>query len=433
MFRAAKSLLLIGLILVVLVGCSSNNKAGTPGTNNDQSAGNSQDSQNKTVVNYWYWLDDATNDTIEQLIQQFNSENPDIEVVGRLIPFNDFQLTLINSVATGDAPDASKFKDWWTGQFAERNLLAPLDEYIKQWEHASDIDDIYYDMGRTASPSSPVYMMPHQFITFYMYYRADLFEEANLTPPKTLDEFLDAAKKLTDPSKQKYGFAYRGGGGGQDQWYAFMVAAGARMVDENGNIIINNEAGVQANQWYADLHALHKVTPPSSVSDSYAQLMAGFQAGTTAMLAHHVGSYENLSEVLGDKLGVIPMPQADPDNPATMGSMTGNIMFETSKSKEATWKFLSWLSSAEATDVLSQSTNGQLPVLNSLISKPEYQKNEAWKVSLESLPYSHVWPPFEGVGAVAGNVWKDNNDLLLFNKASSQEMLDKIAEALTGN
>ena len=34
-------------------------------------------------------------------------------------------------------------------------------------------------------------------------------------------------------------FCLRGGDGGQDQWLAFMVAGGARVVDEEGNIVIN--------------------------------------------------------------------------------------------------------------------------------------------------------------------------------------------------
>lgn len=259
-----------------------------------------------------------------------------------------------------------------------------------------------------------------------------MFEQANLKPPVTFDDFLNAAKVLTVPSKNQYGFAYRGGSGGQDQWYAFMLAGGARMVDENGNVVINNEKAVEVNQWYTDLYKKYKVTPTTAPSDSFAQLSAGFQAGTTAMMAHHVGSYETLYKALGDKLGVVQMPQADPSNPATMGTMTGNVIFKSSKNKEAAWKFLSWLSGPEATDILSQSTNGQLPVLNTLTSKPEYaNKNDGWKVALASEKFAHVWPPFKGVGTIAGHTWKDNNDLALFGKITSKEMLDNIAKALS--
>lgn len=432
-FKRVRNLLgLILLIAVVLVACSRGEDKPSPSASDNPggSPAQSQTPAKKTEIQYWYWLDDSANNIIEQLIQEFNSANDDIQVVGRLIPFNDFQQTLINSVASDDAPDVSKFKDWWIGQFVDSGLLEPLDEYTKTWEHASDIDEVFWKTGKTVDPNSPVYMMPHQYITFYLYYRKDLFEEAGLQPPKTLDDFLQAAIALTDPAKQQYGFAYRGGGGGQDQWYAFMLANGARMVDEQGNIIINNEDGVRANQWYTDLYKVHKVTPPTAMTDSYAQIMAGFQAGTTAMMAHHIGSYETLYAALGDKLGVVPMPQRDPDNPATMGTMTGNVIFKSSKNKEAAWRFLSWLSGPEATDKLSQSTNGQLPVLNSLVSQPQYQKNEGWKIAIESEKFAHVWPPLKGVGAIAGHVWKDNSDLELIGEITSQQNMDAIAAAL---
>jgi multiple sugar transport system substrate-binding protein len=418
--RYGKTILLFLLISSMLIACGPQDSV-KEATNTGA---------NKTVVNYWYWLDDPSNNTFEQLIQKYNAENKDVQVVGRLIPFNDFQQTLINSIAANDAPDASKFKDWWVGQFTETKLLEELDKYTKDWKSNADIDKRYWDMGRTA-PSSPIYMLPHQFITFYLYYRKDLFEKSQLSPPKTFDEFLAAAKKLTDPSKQQYGFAYRGGGGGQDQWYAFMLAGGARMQDDKGNVVINNETAVKVNQWYTDLFKEHKVSPATAVSDSYAQLIAGFQAGTTAMLAHHIGSYETLSKSLGDKLGVVPMPQADPSHPATMGTMTGNVVYKSSKSKDATWKFLSWLSGPEATDILSRSSNGQLPVLKSLVSKPEYQqKNIAWKVALDSEEFAHVWPPLKGVGTVAGHTWKDASDQALFGKITSKQMLDQLTTTL---
>jgi multiple sugar transport system substrate-binding protein len=419
----SKTLLSLLTVASLLAACSTATEEGS-------SAGPSENAK-KTVVNYWYWLDDASNNTMEQLIQKFNESHADIEVVGRMIPFSDYQQMLINSVSTNDPPDVARFKDWWIGQFAESHLLEKLDDYASKWEYKNDIDDVFWNTGRTADPNSPIYMMPHQFITFYLYYRKDLFEQANLKPPTTFDEFLHAAKTLTDPSRQQYGFAYRGGSGGQDQWYAFMLAGGARMVDENGSVVINNAKAVEVNQWYIDLFKKHKVTPPTAVSDGFAQLTAGFQAGTTAMMAHHVGSYETLHKALGDKLGVVPMPQADPSHPATMGTMTGNVMFQSSKNKEAAWEFLSWLSSPEATDILSQSTNGQLPVLNTLTSKPEYtSKNDGWKISIESLKFAHVWPPFKGVGTIAGHTWKDNNDLALFGKITSKEMLDQIAKTL---
>ncbi|MBX6353498.1 MAG: sugar ABC transporter substrate-binding protein [Thermoflavifilum sp.] len=410
------SLTVLMMILVTACG-TSNSGSNTTATNQVQ------------TVNYWYWLDDPSHNTIQDLIDQFNMTHPNIHVVGRLIPFNNYQQTLINAVSSGNAPDAARFKDWWVGQFAQNHLLTPLDSYTKQWQYTSDILPQYWDTGRTSS-SSPIYMLPNEYITFYLYYRKDLFAKAHLTPPKTFDEFLSDAQKLTDPAKHQYGFAMRGGAGGQDQWYAFMLAGGARMVDSNGNIVVNNQKAVQVNQWYIDLFRKYHVAPPSSVTDSYAQLLADFENGTVAMMAHHIGSYALLQQKLGDNLGVVPMPQADPSNPATMGSMSGNVIMDSSQHKTAAWTFISWLSSPTAIDVLDRSTNAQLPVLQSVANEPFFQSNTGWKVAIEEEKYAHVWPPLPGVGAVSGHVWEQTMDQALLGQISSQQMLDQIAATL---
>jgi hypothetical protein len=60
-----------------------------------------------------------------------------------------------------------------------------------------------------------VYGVPSFAFVNWMYYRADWFKEAGLAPPKTFDDFQAAAVKLTDPSKNRFGFGMRGGGGGE--------------------------------------------------------------------------------------------------------------------------------------------------------------------------------------------------------------------------
>lgn len=423
--RVTRIMVMLAVTAVLLgsvVGC---------GQTAQQAANSSQKSSGGSVqtVTYWYWLDDPSHNTTQELIDKFNSENPNIHVVGKMIPFNNYQQTLINAVSSGDAPDAARFKDWWVGQFEANNLLEPLDSYIKDWKYQSDMIPAMWDTGKI-NENSAVYMMPQAYIDFYLYYRKDLFAKANLQPPTTFAEFEKDAQVLTNAQNKQYGFAMRGGSGGQDQWYAFMLAGGAQMVDANGNVVINSDKAVQVNQWYIDLFKNDHVAPPSAVTDSYAQLLAGFENGTYAMMAHHIGSYAILSKQLGDKLGVIPIPQADPSHPATMGTMSGNVIFSSSKVKQAAWTFESWLASPEALDILDRSTNAQLPVLNSVAEEPYFQNNPGWKVAIQEESYAKVWPPLKGVGDVAGHVWQQTFDQALLGQMSSKQMLDQIATTL---
>ncbi|WP_369018698.1 sugar ABC transporter substrate-binding protein [Thermatribacter velox] len=381
------------------------------------------------VVKYWMWLDDPTDRTVWEMVEEFNTANPEIKVEIENIPLKDYHDKLVTALSAGAGPDVARFKDWWLGEFHEAGLLEPLSEYIANWPGKNDVIPNLWNTGKIPGEEE-IYMMPHQFITFYLYYRKDWFQEAGLKPPVTFDDFLKAAQTLTDPEANRYGFGLRGGSGGQDQWLAFMVAGGARVVDETGNIVINSEKAVAVNQWYIDLYRKYKVAPPSAPTDDYARITGAFKAGITAMIAHHVGSSVIMTEALGDKVGVTHIPVADPANPATMATMSGNVIFATSKVKDAAFKFLSWITETEQMDRWSRSRNGQLPVLKSVAVMDYYNQNEFFRISLEAADFAITWPPLPGVGYVAASVWQVNMQRALLGEISSKEMLDAVAEAL---
>lgn len=180
----------------------------------------------KTRVTYWLWLDDPTDTTVQELVEEFNRLHPDIEVVTETIPLANYYDQLLMAISGGGGPDAARFKDWWLGAFYDADLLEDLSPYIANWPGADDVVPNLWNTGMIPGVDG-IFMLPHQYITFYLYYRADWFAEAGLNPPRTFDEFLEAALKLTDPANNRYGFGLRGGAGGQDQWLAFMVAGGA--------------------------------------------------------------------------------------------------------------------------------------------------------------------------------------------------------------
>lgn len=386
--------------------------------------------QAPTVVRYWLWLDDPTEPMFDQLVKDFNTTHPGIRVEYQLVPLSEYHDKLVTALAAGSGPDAGRFKDWWLGEFVKLNALEPLTNSIGRWPGRGDVIENLWNTGKITD-TGPVYMMPHQFITFYLYYRKDWFAQASLKPPATFDEFLAAAKKMTDPAKNQYGFGLRGGAGGQDQWLAFMVGGGARMVDGQGRVIINSPEAVKVNQWYIDLFRVHKVAPPSAPTDAYAQVLGAFQAGNTAMMAHHVGSSVLVTQKLGAaNVGVLPIPAADPAKPATMATMSGNVVFATSKQKEAAFTFISWLSETTPMDKWSGSRQGQLPVLKSVARLPRYTENVFFKVSLDGANYAIAWPPLPGVGYVSAQAWQANMQRALLGQISSKDMLDEIARAL---
>ena len=120
--------------------------------------------------------------------------------------------------------------------------LEPLDAMIGGWAGRSDISDNVWKINKGADGKQ--YYLPLQYVVIYLYYRQDLFQQAGLQPPKTFDEFLAAAKALTKGDMA--GFGMRGGAGGFDNWGPFVLGGGASF--EKGGMV--SEKALAANRWY---------------------------------------------------------------------------------------------------------------------------------------------------------------------------------------
>jgi multiple sugar transport system substrate-binding protein len=386
----------------------------------------------QTRITYWLWLDDTTDPVWPELVEQFHAENPDVIVDFEMIPLAQYYDRLLVAASSGSAPDAARFKEWWLGDFVENDLLEPLDPFIEAWPGADDVIENLYHTGRTRA-DGPVYMLPHQYITFYLYYRADRLAELGVEPPTTTEEFIDIAQRLTDPANQRYGFGLRGGAGGQDQWLAYMLAGGCRLVDDAGEVVADEQVCIDANQSYIDLFRVHEIAPPSAPTDGFAQVIGAFEAGITSFLAHHVGSSLRLTNVHGDALGVMDIPVVDPARPATMAAMAGNVVFADGNQQDAAWRFLAFLTEHDQMDAMSRSVNGQLPVLASVAELDHYQSNEFFALSLRQADYATAWPPLPGVGYISSQLWQSSMQQALLGEITSEAMMRDIAETLRGN
>src|SRR3712207_1146752 len=87
-----------------------------------------------------------------------------------------------------------------------------------------------------------------------LFYRTDMFEAAGIDgPPKTWEEFEQAAAALTDESKNQYGYelfateaAY--------YWYPWLYQAGGDLLSEDGKeVVFTSEEAREAAEFYVGL------------------------------------------------------------------------------------------------------------------------------------------------------------------------------------
>lgn len=389
--------------------------------------GSQNDSSGPTEITYWLWQDDATDATWTELAEEFNSSQDDVQVVLETIPLDQYQNQLVSSAMNGTGPDAARSKDWWLGQFAPEGAIADLSPYIDSWNGSEDVVEALWATGELPGEDA-VYMLPHQYTTLYLYYRVDYFEDLGLDAPESQQDLLEAAAALADEGR--YGIDVRGGAGGQDQWLAWMYAGGASIVDDSGEIVLDDDNAVQVNEDYLSIVTDLEAAPPGSITAAFADVKTNFVEGLTGMMIHHPGSLKEMQDVFGEDLGVVPIPTGDGELGATLGSMSGNVILEGSDKKDAAWEWLSWLSESAQMEKMSASPQGQLPVLESVISQDAYTSDPQLAVAVDAIRTAKTWPAMAGVAELAAKEWNPLIQQAFQGEISSQDSLTKMADVL---
>lgn len=380
------------------------------------------------TVRFWYHFD-KPEVSLTPLVEKFQKENPTIKVVAEFIDWNAYNQKLVTAIAGGTPPDVSQIKLWWQPQLVEMAALAPLDDYIKSWPGRTDIFDNIWSLTRHSDGKQ--YLMPLQMVILYMYYRVDMMKDLGLKVAATRDEYLDVAKKLTrdtngDGLPDVYGFGIRGGRGGHDWWGTFVLSSGAQFFDASGNSGLTTAEAIAANQWFIDMYRVHKVSPPTTPTDGFAEIIANMKSGRTATTIHHLGSSVDLDKSLGDKLSAFPVPRG------TKGAWTSfgdeeNGLLAASKVKGAGFKWMSFLATAE-NNALWQKSSGQVSINISNGKTQEALSNRFLKATTDSAPFAGVLPAHPKVAEFVESVWPAQMQRAFNGQITSAQMMQAFAD-----
>jgi multiple sugar transport system substrate-binding protein len=271
--------------------------------------------------------------------------------------------------------DAMMFRPLQEGKlFAKNGWLNDLSA-SSQKDKSWDISDFNKGAIGTVTMDKKLYGVPIVTEREILYYRKDILKEKNIAVPKTLDELLAAAKKVTDPSKKLYGFVARGQlSPSVTQFSSFLYSMGGDFA-KDGKATLNTPEAIKAYQTYGDLQRLYG--PPGTLSMAWPQAFAVFQQGQAAFLTDADSLYTNLTDpkksTVSDKVGFAPFPAG------TAGSKPYNItswalgLNAKSKNQDATWEFIKWATSKE--EALKMQQAGNPGARESVWNNPEGLKN----------------------------------------------------------
>ncbi len=219
----------------------------------------------EVTITFWHAMGRAHGPILEELVQKFMKENPDIKV--ELVyqgGYGALQQKLIAAVAAGTPPTLAQQYENWTVTWLD--ALVDLDLFLPE-ELLSDIHPAFmqYFEGRLVT-------VPFNKSIIVLVYRPDLLPE----PPRTWEEYLAIVEKIgKDEAKQLYATAFRPPS--PEYFLTLLAQAGGSILSEDWTeVTINNAAGLEAAEFVA------KLAPYALVQSGYVN--EAMAAGTDVAL-----------------------------------------------------------------------------------------------------------------------------------------------------
>ncbi len=283
--------------------------------------------------------------------------------------------------------------------------------------------------GYLPGPTGSLFGIPYGSETSVLGYRKDIFEKHNLKVPETYDELLKLACEIPKLEPGMGGVSSRAASGHQAS-HAFLLhlaPLGGRVLDDNWNPIINNEAGVKAAE---ALKTIVDCGPEGATSFAFGEALNSFLQGKTAMyldttvVAGQIND-PNKSKVVG-KVAWALHPEG-----VRRGSQTGGFGIgipKNAQNKEAAFLLMQWLTSKKGDKLVALA--GGNPSRFSTHEDPDVvAKFPHMPVFGEALKYAD--PDWRPIIPVWGKINADLGTALskvLTENLDIQEALDGVAK-----
>lgn len=291
----------------------------------------------------------------------FYEEHPDIEMETTILgDWTDLYNKLVTGAAGGAPPELARQKDFFTPDFAVRNIQQPLDDYVATSDHI--VPEAYLPLAwENAHWDGKMVAMPLHIFIHYLHMSTELFDRAGLlnddgSPqvPDTWDEFREAAAAITQPDDGVYGTMLRNYSGQEDtvNFFQVMLAqAGGQFVDDTyENFLFNSPEGVEALTFQVNMIQDAICLPPGTPTDG---VIENNKVGMWFHAANYWPGY------LGNNPDFQWSTSINPQRATRGAVLRGNhlAMFAGAAEKDAAWEFLNFHMLPDSDYLYAQNAN----------------------------------------------------------------------------
>jgi multiple sugar transport system substrate-binding protein len=347
----------------------------------------------KVSIEYWQYFYQSKQDLVNSLIQDFQQQNPNIEIVhNSTIPYEQFQEKLAAAAPAGQGPDVVNLYYGWLGKYTQAGYLQelPVDQFAP-----ATLEKDFFPVVQGAKLQGKYWGVPTAVRTLAMFYNKDLLSGAGVDPnkpPTNWEEFVDTALKTTkrgsDGTLEIAGFAWGPEGQGH-QWWREALNRQNGLVPMSADlktIYWTDPKGIEAFTWWTDLVTKHKVGEAGFYTDD----QTSFKTGHAAL---HIDGSFRLSTFASDapnlNYAIAPLPVHK--DKATYSSFWVNCLTKraTGPRLDASVKWLQYLTTPEVMRQWVEKV-GELPARPAVAREDKYANDPKLGPFLESLDYGYA-------------------------------------------
>jgi len=364
--------------------------------------------------------------------------------------YDDSLNKLKAGLQSKDTPAVVQLYDIGTRLMVDLKVITPVQDFIDK--EGYDLSDLEPNVLAYYTVDGKINSMPFNTSTPMLYYNKDLFKAAGLDPekpPRTFAEFEEAARALTTKEGDKttvYGGAFAIYG-----WFfeQFLAVSGGYYVNNNNGrdgyateATFNSPEGVAIFDWW-------KKMVDEGILANYGRKTVdtrnAFIAGQTAMFIDSTAVLRGVMDSVAGKfeVGTAYLPRPNEAAYETAGTIIGGgslwiINNRPQAEQDCAWEFIKYQASP-AQQSYWQTMSGYFPIRKAAydeqLTKDWVAKYPAFTTAIDQL---HIAPNNRvtnggliGVFPTARQTIETAIEELLAGKGTSQEILDKAAQAVT--
>ena len=288
-----------------------------------------------------FLIPSPSEDAIKLRIPNFEAQTG-IKVTVVDAPYDSaHQKMLLSFQAKQGAYDVVQFDNPFLAPFASQGTLTDLDPYLAK-SSSYDISDFVQPLQDYGKYNGKTYGLDLSTEPFILWYRKDIYQKLNLTPPTTWAEYLSNAQKIQASGLAAGQVIANSSSVNSWWWLQLLWSFGGDLTDSSGKVTVNTPAAQEATTYMKSLLA---VSPKSAITATGDDATTLFSTQNVGQMINYSGYYPVISDPkqskFVDEIGTASIPQGT----TNITELTGwNIGIPAdSKNKDTAWQFLEWL------------------------------------------------------------------------------------------